>query len=86
MRLTETSIHTILGGDADAVYDDDQPAEEGVQVLDTAPGDTVKEPSELLPAVAAPASQIGAVNVADTADDDDDDEEDEIEDALDVDG
>ncbi|XP_037051226.1 FK506-binding protein 4-like [Bradysia coprophila] len=72
-------------GDVDAVYDDDQQVEDnGVQVLDTAPGDTVKEPSETVSAVAAPATPIGAVNVA-AAEEEEDDEEDEIEDALDVD-
>lgn len=54
-------------------------------MLDTAPGDTVKEPSESVPAVSAPISQIGAVNVA-AAEEEEEDEEDEIEDALDVDG
>lgn len=73
------------GGEVDAAYDDDQQIDDnGVQVLDTAPGDTVKEPSESVPAVSAPISQIGAVNVA--AEEEEEDEEDEIEDALDVDG
>lgn len=73
-------------GDVDTVYDDDQQIEDnGVQVLDTAPGDTVKEPSDVVQAVAAPTSQIGAVNLA-AAEEDEDDEEDDIEDALDVDG
>lgn len=81
----EIAAADYTGGEADAVYDEDQQIDDnGVQVLDPAPGDTVKEPSDTVSAVAAPASQIGAVNLV--GEEEEDDEEDEIEEALGVEG
>lgn len=82
-------------GDA-AVYDEEAGAgtvEDGIQVIDTAPGDAVKEPaaaasSQLGSVADTPIAQLATNSVSASAasasdDDDEEEEEDDITDALD---